>query len=221
MKRLIIIISLSLFVTGCGLWGNENSKSIEVQKSPSPITQQDSKPTPEIQTGNTEVTSSEIKWIGYKVAGSQSGTIALKSADLKIENEQLIGGVFVLDMKSIDHDGGSKRLIDHLKNEDFFNTAQHQEASFEISSVSPISFSEDDTNFMVKGRLTIKSITHDIDFPAFIEQTKNTVTVSADFTFDRTKWDITYNSGNFFQDLGDNLIKDDVGIEMNVVFEVK
>jgi len=36
---------------------------------------------------------------------------------------------------------------------------------------------------------------------------------------DRTKWDIKYNSGKFFKNLGDKLIYDDFEIEVEVVAE--
>jgi hypothetical protein len=40
---------------------------------------------------------------------------------------------------------------------------------------------------------------------------------NSEFSIDRTKWDIKYDSGNFFQDLGDRAIKDDIYFNINIV----
>ena len=40
---------------------------------------------------------------------------------------------------------------------------------------------------------------------------------SSNLTFDRTKFEITYRSGNFFENLGDRLINDDVELEVSLV----
>ena len=36
-------------------------------------------------------------------------------------------------------------------------------------------------------------------------------------TFDRTKYDVTYRSGNFFENLGDRLILDEVELVVDLV----
>ena len=39
----------------------------------------------------------------------------------------------------------------------------------------------------------------------------------ANLTFDRTKYDVTYRSGNFFENLGDRLILDEVELVVDLV----
>ena len=39
----------------------------------------------------------------------------------------------------------------------------------------------------------------------------------ANLTFDRTKYDVTYRSGNFFENLGDRLILDEVELLVDLV----
>ena len=41
--------------------------------------------------------------------------------------------------------------------------------------------------------------------------------VESKLTFDRTKFDVKYRSGNFFQNLGDKLIYDDIDLEVSLV----
>ena len=37
--------------------------------------------------------------------------------------------------------------------------------------------------------------------------------------FDRTKYDVIFRSGNFFQNLGDKLIYDDIKLEVSLEFK--
>ena len=39
------------------------------------------------------------------------------------------------------------------------------------------------------------------------------------FQIDRTKWGITFGSGNFFSNLADNAIDDMISLELNLVAE--
>ena len=52
-----------------------------------------------------KVVASDIHWWGYKVAKSEAsshdGTIKVKSGDMVMKGNQLVGGSFVLDMTSI------------------------------------------------------------------------------------------------------------------------
>ena len=40
--------------------------------------------------------------------------------------------------------------------------------------------------------------------------------INSNLTFDRTKYDVRYRSGNFFQNLGDKLIYDDIELEVSL-----
>jgi hypothetical protein len=42
-------------------------------------------------------------------------------------------------------------------------------------------------------------------------------TSKAKIKIDRTKWDIIYNSGNFFKDLGDKLILDEIEFDIHLL----
>ena len=47
------------------------------------------------------VKSGTINWTGYKVTGQHSGTLALKSGSIDLQDGQLVGGEFVVDMTSL------------------------------------------------------------------------------------------------------------------------
>ena len=60
--------------------------------------------------------------------------------------------------------------------------------------------------------LTIKNITESIEFEA--ELSNNVATAVLDI--DRTKFDIKYGSGSFFENLGDKMIDDNFNLRVNI-----
>lgn len=157
---------------------------------------------------NTE--KSQLEWLAKKVTGQHNGTVNIKSGSLKFSNGTLTGGTFVLDMTTIndlDLTGTYKtKLTTHLESDDFFSVAKFPEASLVITKATPKN--GEGSNYEITANLTIKGITNAITFPAYVDL-KNGV-AKASFTIDRTKWDIRYGSGSFFEGLGDKMIYDDI-----------
>jgi len=164
----------------------------------------------ELASKQVDVEKSLIKWTGRKVTGQHIGTIKMKSGVMKFDNDQLTGGNFVIDMDSIictDLEGEMKlKLERHLKSEDFFNIEEYPTAKFVITSVA----TNFKSNYLVTGDMTIKDTTIQEEIQMFVLKDK----VIAKVTIDRTKYGINYNSGNFFEDLGDKLIYDDFKLRM-------
>ena len=74
------------------------------------------------------------------------------------------------------------------------------------------------TNGVVTGDLTIKGHTEKITFPAqIVSETDTRLVADASITLNRANWDIRYGSGTFFEDLGDSLIDDKVGLTLHLV----
>ena len=67
--------------------------------------------------------------------------------------------------------------------------------------------------YEITGNLTIKDISNPVKFTLI----PNGNNYSSNLTFDRTKFKITHRSGNFFENLGDRLINDDVELEVSLV----
>ena len=92
------------------------------------------------QEKKIEVKDSNIEWEGEKVTGSHEGTIELKDGYFTMENGELKGGEFVMDMTSItvtDLEGEDKgKLEGHLKSDDFFGVNNHPTAKLVITSVA-------------------------------------------------------------------------------------
>jgi polyisoprenoid-binding protein YceI len=164
-----------------------------------------------------ETKKSSLKWTGKKVTGKHFGKVKIKNGKLNFEGSDLKGGEFEIDMTSITVDDISNqewntKLVNHLKNDDFFSVDKHKTAKVTIKSVTL-----GKGVYNVTADLTIKGITKPVYFDADIQTKKDTIEAKAKITFNRTLWDVKYNSGKFFKDLGDKMIYDDVEIEVNLV----
>ena len=68
---------------------------------------------------------------------------------------------------------------------------------------------------ILNGELTIKGITHPINFSITLNSENN---ATAMLVFDRSKYDVRFRSGSFFDELGDKLILDDIKLEVALEF---
>ena len=159
--------------------------------------------------------NSSIKWTGKEITTkTHYGSLKFEEGKISMKGKKIISGKFIVDMKSIDCEdlsGKSKNYLEsHLKSEDFFGVEDYPKATLSIKT----SELKSDGNQLVEGDITIKGITQPISFNISILNKEG----KAKLTFDRTKHNVTYRSGNFFQNLGDKLIYDDIEIEARLTF---
>ncbi len=159
--------------------------------------------------------NSSIKWTGKEITTkTHYGSLKFEEGKISMKGKKIISGKFIVDMKSIDCEdlsGKSKNYLEsHLKSEDFFGVEDYPKATLSIKT----SELKSDGNQLVEGDITIKGITQPISFNILIQNKEG----KAKLTFDRTKHNVTYRSGNFFQNLGDKLIYDDIEIEARLTF---
>jgi len=158
------------------------------------------------QKVEVDTQNSKVEWLGKKVTGEHSGTIQLKEGFVQMKNDQLVGGEFIIDMNTIvntdieDADYKAK-LEGHLKSEDFFGVENHPTAMLVIKEATAFK----DNKASVTAHLTIKDITLPIEFEVEKGENKMLATV----VVDRSKYDVKYGSGSFFEGLGDKMIYDD------------
>jgi polyisoprenoid-binding protein YceI len=161
---------------------------------------------------------STVTWKAKKVTGEHYGKVTIANADLDYENGKIQGGSFTMDMLSITveditDEGSNKRLTDHLKSDDFFSVEKFNTSTLKITDAK----TSNGKDYQITGDLTIKGIKNQVTFPATLEMVENKVITTAEITFDRTKFDIKYRSGNYFENLADRLIYDDVNLEVKLV----
>lgn len=161
-----------------------------------------------------KVENSTVNWKAYKVTGFHEGPVTMKEGFLTFENDKLTGGEFIIDMTTINATDVKglirKRIVNHLKSDDFFGVKDHPTSKLVITNV------EDSGNgsYKVTGDFTIKGKTHPSTFDLTVTGNKAT----ASLKLDRTKYDLKYRSGSFFDDLGNKMIYDEFDIVVNLEF---
>jgi polyisoprenoid-binding protein YceI len=166
------------------------------------------------QTKKVEVASSKVTWVGKKITGQHEGTVNLKEGNLIFKGKALVGGNFVVDMTTVvvtdlKTGEGKEKLEGHLNSEDFFGTEKHKTANMVFKSVA----NKGNNLYAVTADLIIKGKTNSVTFNISINGNKATTNLKVD----RTKYDIKYGSGSFFDNLGDKAISDnfDLMVEMS------
>jgi polyisoprenoid-binding protein YceI len=159
-------------------------------------------------------TQSLIRWYGEELTGkTHFGNLSFKEGRIELQDGLIIGGNFVVNMTSLsveDLSGGAKaRLEGHLRSDDFFSVDKYPEATLKISQKAKV---EGDVQKLY-GELTIKGIKHAVDFSVILVDKK---TATANLTFDRSKYNVRFRSGSFFENLGDKLILDDIRMEVSL-----
>ncbi len=159
---------------------------------------------------------SAITWKGKKVSGEHYGKLLFANGTFQVVDNAITGGNVATDMTSItveDLTGDYKgKLEGHLRSADFFDVENHNQAVLKINEVKA-----NKGGYELVGELTIKGITHPVTVPAKAKVNEKTLALRGEFTFDRTKYNIKYGSGKFFEGLGDKMIYDDVELSFVVI----
>jgi polyisoprenoid-binding protein YceI len=159
---------------------------------------------------------SSMEWIGKKVTGQHNGTILVKQGDVTVKDGMITGGTLMIDMNSIvvedikDEETNAK-LSGHLRSDDFFGVEKHPMSKLVINKVE-----KKGDKYHIHGDLTIKGVTEKVEIPATIKMENGKLVAIGETEIDRTKYDIRYGSGKFFEDLGDKMIYDTFTVKFKV-----
>lgn len=159
---------------------------------------------------------SKVVWFGENKiqAKSHTGTLDLASStnltfttNPESGNVFVTSGEFVIDMATLMGENEPEALIDHLKSADFFDVATYPEARFVVTSYSESA---------VRGMLTMKDVTQEVEISYAVEETNSGYQFLGDVALDRTIWGVKTLSGNFFDNVGDNIIEDTIIVSFNI-----
>ena len=166
-------------------------------------------------TKKVDVSNSSITWVAKKVTGSHAGKVNLKEGVLIFaKGNKLTGGSFTVDMTSIvvtdlAAGKGKEKLEGHLTSDDFFGTEKYPEAMLVFKNID-----KKGNVYKITSDLTIKGVTKSVMLDLTVTGNKAT----SKFKIDRTKYDIKYGSGSFFDNLGDKAINDEFEVAVTLVF---
>lgn len=212
MKKLSVLALATLMITGC-------TTAVPTQTTE----ETDTLPKPEVTLpieANYELNTAEssISWSASRlVATPHVGTIPAISGTLSRENDTFTQGQFAFDMTAITEAKNNQDFLTHIKGDDFFAVNTFPTSTINLTKIEQ----QTENEYAVTGDLTIKDQTNQINFIAIINDTGNNLRATADFDIDRTKWGITFESGTFFQQLGDRAIKDEITYSLDLLFEQK
>ena len=157
------------------------------------------------QSSAVNVQSSTVEWSAGKIiGGDHNGTITINKGNLVLEDGRIESGSVAIDMTSmansdLDPQYGAK-LMGHLKSSDFFDVESHPMATLVINEGSKFKMNKS----TVKADATIKGITKSLEF----EVVRIGNVYDATIEIDRSEFDVRYGSNSFFDNLGDQAIKD-------------
>lgn len=164
---------------------------------------------------------STVEWTAYKtlVDGYEDTGTFPTIGTVTIDDNESIAATTTFDIAnlrvtSVSGPGGTDRLANHLRSEDFFAAEEYPTATLTTTDITSSATSSGTYN--VTADLTMKGSTNEISFPAQIRMRDGSVTVQSDTEIDRSRWSIRYGSKSFFNDLGDNVIGDMVDISVDL-----
>lgn len=162
---------------------------------------------------NADVEKTKLQWLGEKVLGQHTGTINLKDGWLVWQDNKIVSGEFNIDMASLKDSENTQMLENHLKSDDFFGVQKFPLSTLVITGSDAF----DKGTAVVRGNLTIKGITNTVEFKASIQKKEEGIWFFTNIIVDRTKYNIRYGSGSFFDNLGDKTIYDEFKLKVNLL----
>jgi len=200
MKRiLLLLVSGTFLLTACNS-GTETDKAATTEKQEAAGT--------EGSAYAVDTTASKLEWFAAKQTGKHNGAFLLNTGNLSVNNGQLTGGSFDINVAALavnDLQGEDKgKLEGHLKSPDFFQVDKYPTARFEITKVEAADNAAatvlPGATHLISGNLTLKDSTKNVTFPAKVSVTDIKVSAQADFAIDRTEWGLNYKGPNNPQD---------------------
>lgn len=181
----------------------------------------------ELEDGEYTVSSedSTVEWRAEKTLVANyddSGFIPVESGSVTVDGGVITATEITLAVANITATEtsntrfGVDRLTTHIRSEDFLEVETYPTASFSVTSVS-----ETANGYDVTGDLTIKGQTNEITFPATAGTVDGDFVLDGGTIIDRTQWGIRYGSDSFFDNLGDNVISDEVEISFHIVGQMQ
>lgn len=159
-------------------------------------------------TNSNYILDTSHTYVGFDVerflVGEVSGRFNAFKADISMEGEDYstLKMNAVVDVNSLD--SNNKTRDGHLKGKMWLDAEAHSEIIFNSKRVSKLK----DGSYLMKGALTIKGITKEIEFPIQIQgpfkdpTKKEAIGIKADFVIDRFDYGILFNkkmdNGSYF-----------------------
>ena len=190
-------------------------KPAEPAPAPTPAAAPAAAPTPAAAAAPEGIAlAGTIGAIGSKVTGSHEmqfkdfkAALALK--DGKAEGGKLTFTVQTASLTEIDANPMKEKFEGHMKSPDFFDVEKFPTAAFESSDISAKAGDKGATH-LIKGKLTLKGVTKDVEFPAAVTVAGKDISGKAEFSINRKDFGIV------FAGMPNDLIRDGVVLKIDI-----
>jgi polyisoprenoid-binding protein YceI len=208
------LLSIAIVASGAlASCGTDNSNTTDTTTATPAQTATNTAPSGAEVSYDIDPAASQINWKGTMLGVKQHfGTVSFVDGNLMVQGGQLVDGRFTADLNSIrpldenyapdtETEGTRSKLIGHLKSGDFFDVANHPNATLDIIEVS---------GSTAKANFTVRGVTHTETIENIVvTETDGVVKATGTMTFDRQKYGVAWSSGMQDAVLSDN-------IELNV-----
>ena len=178
-------------------------------------------------TYNVAADVSDIRWTGFKTYGEtvHTGKIMMSEGSIMVEDGDVIGGEFEIDMNSITNDDlpeegqfNKARLVGHLTSKDFFFVEQYPTSRFTITSIKPAPADhEEGVTHMLSGNLEMRGNSKNITVPATVSINEGELTLyTPEFVIDRTQWEVEALSTSIAGLAKENLVDDNIKLQIEL-----
>lgn len=147
--------------------------------------------------------NTEIKFVGAKPQGKHDGGFKTVTGTASVTGTDATTLKITLDIDMNSLYSDNDKLTTHLKSPDFFGVKSNPKSKFESTKIE-----KDGNDYKVTGNFTMLGKKESITFPAKIAVTDSSVTLTSNFSIDRTKWGMTYGQGKV-----DNMVKLSVNLK--------
>ncbi|PYS25079.1 MAG: YceI family protein [Acidobacteria bacterium] len=157
---------------------------------------------------NISPDNSKIDFIAAKVTRSHNGSFKRFTGTIGLVNNSAENSRVSIDIETNSVVTDEPDLTKHLQTPDFFDVAKFPKATFISTKIEP-NTSGGGTH-TITGNFDLHGVKKSISFPATIQITPDSVSVTSEFAINRKDWSLLYPGK------ADDLIRDGVVIKLNV-----
>ncbi len=209
MNHTKLVLATALLAFGCKseIDGKTAAQVSDAKPAPAEV----AKPEGEGQTFKVDAASSKISFVGAKITGDHTGEFKRFTGEVTLVKGAPQRLSFTIETESVETD--AEGLTKHLKSADFFDVEKFPTAEFTGTKFEPHDPPQaDGSNYTIHGELALHGVKKAISFPAKVEIQSTEAKGSAEFTLNRSDFEIVYPGKP------DDLIKNEVLLKLNLRF---
>lgn len=135
--------------------------------------------------------NTRIQFVGTHIGPKpdpRTGVFKEFTGKAEVDAEQKVLKSVAVEIKTESLETSIPKLTNHLRSPDFFDTREQPSAKFQSTAIK----AAEDGKYVITGNLTLLKTTKEVQFPAKVAINDKGLTLSADFTIDRTEFGMNF-----------------------------